>query len=118
MASALPMNGTTRGKPRTKRPNTWAGRVGARIEAARRQRGLSVKQVARRLRISWGHIYRIERGESSAIVARHLERMAKILGTTAELLCGTQAGELPGPMRGLPEKLYGIPVIVTQRKKR
>lgn len=75
---------------------------GAAIRAARRARGLSVRQLAQRLQVSPATISAVENGRTGVSVTR-LQRCAAVLGVTAaELLEGAVAAPATGREHGAP----------------
>lgn len=76
---------------------------GPRIRAARAARGLSLRELARRLQISPGTLSHIETGKAGVSAAR-LFRIAEILQTTVDGLLGVDAtpAQRPSPGHAVP----------------
>ena len=67
------------------------GEIGRRIRTVRRERSLTLRQVASAAGLSATHISEIERGKSSPTVGV-LEKIARALGTRSALLIDAAAG--------------------------
>lgn len=70
--------------------------VGSRIRQLRAERGVSVEELAQRIRTDKGTVSRIERGKAGIGVER-LQRIAAALGTSVDSLLGN--GETPSGSR-------------------
>lgn len=74
-----------KGRPRAERPDTFEGRLGARVEAARKSRGMTAGELADAARVGLGTVARIERGAASPTVASVLA-IANALGLSGDQL--------------------------------
>ena len=61
---------------------------GARIEALRLERGLTVREAAEKAGLSGAHIYRLQANERPNSAARTVARIALALDTSVEYLLG------------------------------
>lgn len=87
-------------------------RLGHVIQSARLQANLSLRELARRSRISVGHLSRIEAGDSQRPNPEFLQRLAHVLNLDIEVLYTfagyTIADRLPALAPYLRAK-YGLP---------
>ena len=73
---------------------TTAVRLGAAIRATREARGLSLRELARRIEVSPSFVSQIELGKANPSVAT-LYALVGVLGTTLDDLIGDPDGEAP-----------------------
>jgi transcriptional regulator with XRE-family HTH domain len=73
------------GRPRGARPDSMEGRLGERIEAVRKERGVAIGDLAQIAEIGRGTIGRIEQGAVSATIGNVLA-IAHALGLSGEQL--------------------------------
>ncbi len=92
--------------------------IGENIKAKRKERGLTLEEVARRLGTSKQTIGRYESGVISNIPNEKVERIAEVLGTTPAALAGwAEDGILPISTRRIPmlgEIACGEPIFAEE----
>ena len=82
--------------------------IGDRIRETRLNRGISMRQLARKIGVDHSHLSKIENGRDT-IGAGSLQRIAEILGADANLLLG-EAGHQAMPFRVLGNVAAGVPI--------
>lgn len=87
--------------------------IGERIKDIRKQRKLSVEEVAARLEISVSTLYRYENSSISKIPIEIIDKLCTILGTTTKELMGNTAAreeqpDLPGSFDNASEAMAFI----------
>lgn len=78
---------------------------GTAIRAARRARGLTVRDLARHLRVSPATVSAIENGKTGISVSRLQECAGALDVTPAQILAGTVGAPVPGPRPNRPAHL-------------
>lgn len=80
-------------------------RAGDRIRARRKERSVSVSELADHLGVSRSTIYRYEKGDIEKLPAEHLEKIARYLDTTPSALMGWPAAATPDRATGPGEQM-------------
>ena len=82
--------------------------IGQRIRDAREARGISMRQLAKRIDIHFSHLSKIENGKDT-IGRNSLMRIAEELGEDADLFLG-EAGREAMPFRVVGDIAAGVPI--------
>ena len=76
-------------------------RFGAKLKELRKEKQITLREMARRLKLAPAYISRIENGKENPPMAKHISKMANILGIDADMLfklvpSSLQHNRLPG----------------------
>jgi len=82
--------------------------VGQMIKEARQSRGISLRQLSRRVNIHFSHLSKIENGKDS-IGRETLAKIAEELGVDPDLMLG-ESGHQSVPFRVLGDVAAGVPI--------